>query len=166
MMTSLICVGQPAVAQSQREFFNELRNAGGFNPLGQFACFPAIGQGQDTTFTVIAFSKDFSSTLRKKGQPVPKEFLEAETSPEKDRILMQWIYRNGVETQSEPETLNAVPRSKGTMWATDVTPSDKSIRGAKLTLRMVFSAANRYSRDVLVNGVITKSIYGKCEAIE
>ena len=158
--------GNLAVAQMATEFFAELRSAGGVHPLAQLVCFPAAGQDLDTTFTLVAFSKDFARTLRRKGKPVPKEFLGAENDPEKDRFLLQWVFRNGVQLHQEPETLQAVAGSKGAAWSADYSPDDVKRRGQKLILRTVFSVSGRYSRDVLVNGVLTKSTYGKCEPID
>jgi hypothetical protein len=159
-------LGRNAEAQTSREFFEELRGAGGLHPLAQLACFPAPGQELDTTFTLVAFSKDLGATLRKKGKPVPKEFLAAEGQAEKDRFLMQWVFRNGVQLHNEPETLQAVVGSKGSAWSADIRPTGAKHRSEKLTLRTVFSISGRYSRDVLVNGVLAKSTYGKCEPIE
>ena len=158
--------GNLAFAQTAKEFFVELRSAGGVHPLAQLVCFPAAGQDLDTTFTLVAFSKDFAGTLRKKGELIPKEFLDAENAPEKDRFLLQWVFRNGVKLHNEPETLQAVAGSKGAMWSADDSPTDAKQRAHRLTLRTVFSVSGRYSRDVLVNGVLTKSIYGKCEPID
>lgn len=158
--------GTPAAAQAQRQLFDELRDAGGFNLLAQLVCFPNNNQDQDSVFYIVAFSKDFASTLRKKAKPIPKEALEAERSAEKDHFLMQWIYRNGVVLNIEPETLDSVANSKGTTWSREFSPPDKTMRSTKFTLRMVFSASGRFSRDVLVDGVIRKSIHGKCEPIE
>lgn len=120
----------------------------------------------DTTFTLVAFSKDFAGTLRKKGKPIAKEFLDAENDPEKNRFLLLWVFRNGVQLHNEPETLQAVAGSKGAMWSADYSPTDAKQRAQRLTLRAVFSVSGRYSRDVLINGVLTKSTYGKCEPID
>ena len=163
MLVALVS-GNLVVAQTAQEFFAELRTAGGVHPLAQLVCFPAAGQDLDTTFTLVAFSKDFAGTLRRKGKPVPKEFLDAENSPEKDRLLLQWVFRNGVQLHNEPETFQAVPGSNGAMWSADLGPTNTK-RTKRVTLRTVFSISGRYSRDVLVNGVLTKSIYGKCEPI-
>ena len=158
--------GSLAAAQTAKEFFVELRSAGGVHPLAQLVCFPAVGQDLDTTFTLVAFSKDFAGTLRKKGKPIAREFLDAESDPEKNRFLLQWVFRNGVQLHNEPETLQAVVGSKGAMWSADYSPADAKLRAQRLTLRAVFSVSGRYSRDVLVNGVLTKSTYGKCEPID
>jgi hypothetical protein len=141
------------------------RDAGGVHPLAQLVCFPATGQGQDTTFTLVAFSKDMASTLRAKGEPVPGEFVDAEKAPEKDRFLMQWAFRNGVALHKDPEVLDAVVGSHGTMWSGDYSPPDGKKPARRFTLRMVFSNTGRCSRDVLVDGNVTTSVYGRCEPI-
>lgn len=161
----LLCNGELAAAQTSRQLFTELRDAGGVNPLAQLVCFPAVDQGQDTTFILVAFSKDFASTLRAKGKPVPKEFLDAEKAQEKDRVLLEWAFRNGVPLQKDAEVLNAVAGSKGAMWSAEYTPPDGKQPSERLTLRMVFSLAGRYSRDVLVDEVVTTSVHGRCEPI-
>jgi hypothetical protein len=154
-----------AVAATAKEFFVELRNAGGVHPLAQLVCFPAAGQNLNTTFTLVAFSKDFAGTLRKRGKPVPKEILDAASAPEKDRFILQWVFRNGVQLQNEPEELQAVVGSKGAMWSVDYFPPEGKERAHKLTLRTVFSVSGRYSRDVFVDGVLSTSVYGKCESV-
>jgi hypothetical protein len=165
-MLALVCSGKIAVAQTQKEFFTELRDAGGVHPFAQLVCFPAAGQGQDTTFSLVAFSKDIASTLRAKGKPVPTEFLDAEKAPEKDRFLLQWVFRNGVKLQKDPEILQAVTGSKGAMWSADYNPAEGKRPSNRLTLRIVFSVSGRYSRDVLVDGNVTTSVYGRCEPID
>jgi hypothetical protein len=87
-----LLIGTPLFAQTSKQLFEELRDAGGVHPLAQLVCFPAAGQDQDTTFILIAFSTDFAATLRAKGKPVPKEFLDAEKAPEKDRVILQWVF--------------------------------------------------------------------------
>src|SRR5712691_1958390 len=95
LLLALVCSGEPVAAQTAKELYVELRDAGGVHLLAQLVCFPAAGQDLDTTFTLVAFSKDFASTLR-----------------------------------------------------------------------AVFSVSGRYSRDVLVDDVVTTSKYGRCEPIE
>ncbi len=165
LLLALVCSGEPVAAQTAKELYVELRDAGGVHLLAQLVCFPAAGQDLDTTFTLVAFSKDFASTLRAKGKPVPKEFLDAEKAPENDRFLLRWVFRNGVQMHKEPEMLQAVAGSKGTIWSTDY-PSDGKLRSKRLTLRTVFSVSGRYSRDVLVDDVVTTSKYGRCEPVE
>ena len=161
----LLLAASPAVAQSSKQLFEELRDAGGVHPLAQLVCFPAAGQDQDPTFILVAFSKDFASTLRAKGKPVPKEFLDAEKTSEKDRFILQWVFRNGVQLQKDPEMLNSVPGSSGAMWSADFAPQAEAGTTKKFTVRMVFSLTGRYSRDVLVDDRITVSIYGQCEPV-
>ena len=139
---------------------------GGVHPFAQLVCFPATGQGQDRTFILVAFSKDIASTLRAKGKPVPKDLLDAERAPEKDRFLLQWPFRNGVKMQKDPEPLEAVVGSNGTMWSADYHPPDEKRASNRITVRMVFSLAGRYSRDVLVDGSLTLSVYGRCDPIQ
>jgi hypothetical protein len=152
-----------AAAHSSTELFSELREAGGVHPLAQLVCFPEVGQSQDTTFVLVAFSKDLASTLSAKGQPVAKEFTDAASAPEKDRFIMQWVFRNGVQLQKDPEMLAAVIGSSGAMWFADYeSPAQKQ----PLSIRMVFSRTGRYSRDVLVNGAVTASVNGRCEPVD
>lgn len=147
---------------TDKELFVELRDAGGVHPLAQLVCFPAAEQKLDTTFTLVGFSKDFASSLRAKGKPVPKEFLDAEKGSEKDRFILQWPFHNGVEMQREPELLQAVVGSKGHMWSAE---DSTKLKPKRLTLRMVFSATGRYSRDVLLDDVLATSVPGRCEPI-
>lgn len=154
-----------ASGQTSKQFFTELRDAGGVTPLAQMVCFPAEGQGEDSTFILVGFTKDFASTLRAKGKEVPKVFLDAETAGENHQALMAWIFSHGVQLQKDPEVLPAVIGSHGKMWSTDFAHSEGS-ESHKTTLRMVFSLAGRYSRDVLVDGVVAASVYGKCEPID
>lgn len=154
------------VAQTSKNLFEELRDAGGIHPLAQLVCFPAAGQDLDTTFTLIAFSTDFAATLRKKAQPIPQEFLDAVNDSEKDRFMLQWTFRNGIQLHDEPETLRAMVGSKGVRWSADYSLANAKPKSQVLTLRMVFSVAGRYSRDVLVNGVLARSTYGKCDVIK
>ena len=83
VMLFLLLSGTLSFAQSSKKLFEELRDAGGVHPLAQFVCFPDAGHDQDKTFVLIAFSKDFASTLRAKKKPVPEEFLEAERLPKR-----------------------------------------------------------------------------------
>jgi hypothetical protein len=163
LLTEDPIAGTPFAAQSSKQLFEELRDAGGVHPLAQLVCFPAAGQNLDTTFVLVAFSKDLASTLRAQGKPVPKEFLDAATAPEKDRFLLEWSFRNGVELQKDPETLGFVVGSNGTMWSMEFNPPD--LKKEKFAVRMVFSPTGRYSRDVLVDSKITASVYGRCEPI-
>jgi hypothetical protein len=158
----LLLSGTLSFAQTSKKLFEELREAGGVHPLAEFVCFPEPGHDQDKTFVLIAFSKDFASTLRSKGKPVPEEFLEAEKASEKDRVLLQWVFQDGVQLQKDPETLEAVAGSGGHMWSVDMTPPKSSKR---FTLRMVFSESGRYRRDVLVDGTVVKSVPGRFEPI-
>jgi len=93
VMLLVLLSGTLSFAQTSKKLFEELREAGGVHPLAQFVCFPDAGHDQDKTFILIAFSKDFASTLRAKKKPVPEEFLVAEKAPEKDRFLLQWQRR-------------------------------------------------------------------------
>ena len=161
----LLLAASPVVAQSSKPLFEELRDAGGVHPLAQLVCFPAAGQDQDTTFILVAFSKEFASTLRAKGEPIPKSFLDAEKASEKDRFILQWVFRNGVPVQKDPEMLNSVPGSSNAMWSAEFDPPGEARTAKKFTLRMVFSRTGRYSRDVLVDNRATVSISGRCEAV-
>jgi hypothetical protein len=154
--------GTLSFAQTSKKLFEELYQAGGVHPLAEFVCFPEAGHDQDKTFVLIAFSNDFASTLRAKKKPVPQEFLEAEKAPEKGRFLIQWVFRDGVQLHEDPETLQAVDGSGGHMWSVDMNvPSSPK----RFTLRMVFSEAGRYRRDVLVDGTLVKSVPGRFEPI-
>lgn len=161
---AMLLGGAPTFAQTSKDLFDELKAAGGVQPLAQLVCFPAVGQNQDRDFDLVAFSKDLASTLRAKGKIVPKEFLDAEKAPEKDRFLFLWAFSNGVRLHEKPETLSAVVGSNGTMWSEEGYPP--SAKGSRFTVRMVFSQTGRYSRDVLVDGVIRASVYGRCEPVE
>ncbi len=162
VMLFLLLSGTLSFAQSSKKLFEEVRDAGGVHPLAEFVCFPDAGHDQDKTFVLIAFSKDFASTLRAKKKPVTEEFLEAEKAPEKDRILLQWVFEDGVQLHKDPETLGAVVGSGGHMWSADVNSRTSSKR---FTVRMVFSESGRYRRDVLVDGTIVKSVPGRFEPI-
>ena len=152
-----------AFGQSSKKFFKELRDAGGVHPFAELVCFPAGGQGLDSTFFLAAFSKNVASTLRAKGREVPQEFIEAEKAPEKDRFLLQWAFRDGVAPHKQPEILEAVPGTGGMIWDSAVQSEEA---GKKVKLRVIFTVAGGYSRDILIDGTTAKSIYGRCEAID
>jgi len=163
---AMLLSGAPTSAQTSKDLFDELKAAGGVHPLAQLVCFPAVGQNQDKDFDLVAFSTDLASTLRAKGKTVPKEFLDAEKAPEKDRFLFLWAFSNGVAMHDKPETLSAVVGSNGTMWSEDGYPLGAKGPRNRFTVRMVFSRTGRYSRDVLVDGVIRASVHGRCEPVE
>ena len=137
----------------------QLRSAGGVTPLAQLVCFPDPAQGQDSTFTLIAFGKDIATTLRAKGMPVPKLFVAAASAPEKEQFVLEWAFNHGVEMHKEPAVLHAVPGSKGHMWVASYGKHD----GKTFEVRETFEVSGRYSREVLVNGTVAVSVYGQCE---
>ena len=152
-----------ALGQTSQELFGALRNSGGVHPFAELVCFPAVGQGLDTTFYLGAFSQDVAATLRARGKSVPKEFIDAEKAPEKDRYLLQWVFINGVQLHKEPEFLEAVVGTSGMTWESGEQSGEA---GKHLKLRVVFSVVGGYSRAVVVDGTITKSVYGRCRSIE
>lgn len=149
-------------AATAKELFEELREAGGFNQLAEAVCYPGPGHDQGNMFILVAFSNHFATTLRAKRKPVPEEFLEAEKAPEKDRILLEWVFKDGVQLHNDPEILEAVAGSGGHMWSADVTPPASSKR---FTVQMVFSESGRYRRDVLMDDTIATSVPGRVEPI-
>lgn len=152
-----------ASGQTSQEFFGALRDSGGVHPFAELVCFPAVGQGLDTTFSLVAFSQDVAATLRARGKSVPKEFIDAEKAPEKDRYLLQWVFLNGVQLHKEPEFLDAVVGSSGMTWESGEQPAEA---GKHMKLRVVFSVVGGYSREVVVDGTTTKAVYGRCRSLE
>jgi hypothetical protein len=138
---------------------------GGVHPWANLVCYPNPEQdGQEGVFSLVGFSTNFAESLRKQGKPVPKELLDAEKAPERDRFIFVWNFRNGVQIQSDPEVLMAVVGSNNKMWSTpDFVPEKVTNRFA---LRLVFELNGRYSRDVLMDGVIKVSVYGRCEPVQ
>jgi len=67
-LTILLADRRLANAQTSRELFKELPDAGGVHPLAQLVCFPGAGQNQDSSFLLVGFNKDFASSLRAKGK--------------------------------------------------------------------------------------------------
>jgi len=143
-------------AQSSRQYYEELREANGLNPLATLVCFPSKDEG-DGLFAVVAFSRDFASTLRARHLPVPKEF-EGLGKPGAEEFIFQWAYRHGVRTFETPETLDLTSKDRST-WSARVREKPE------MTLRMTFSLTGRYAREVLLSGRIASSVYGSCEPI-
>lgn len=158
----LLLGASSAFGQTSEELFRGLHDAGRVHPFAELVCFPAVGQGLDTTFYLVAFSQDVASTLRAKDKSVPREFIDAENAPEKDRYLLQWVFLDGVQLHKKPDALDAVPGTTGMMWESAEQPEQS---GRRIKLRLVFGVAGRYSREVLVDGAIAKSVYGRCESI-
>jgi hypothetical protein len=161
----LTCTPMPVFSQTSRELYQEVHAAGGITPLAELVCFADPGQGGDldTIFTLVAFSMDFESTLRRRGQDVPKEFAGLANVPEKERFLMQWTFSDGVQLWKDPEVLDLEVGSNGQLWSSEFVPKQRTTH--KFILRMAFGFSGRYRRDVLVDGSLATSVRGRCEPV-
>lgn len=159
----IVVMGSVSAAppRSAQQYFVQLRSSGGVTPLAQLVCFPDPGQGQDATFTLVAFTKDLASTERSKGLPVDKDFIAAEAAPENLRGIFQWVFNHGVRVNKDPEILYAVPGSKGSMWSVS-----GKVDGKATELRVTFATSGRYSRVVLIDGNVEASVYGQCQPVD
>ena len=166
VLACLTVQATPVRAESAREYYEELRDANGFNDLATLACFPSDDKDK-TLFMVVAFSRDFASALRARQKPVSNEFAELE-KPGAKEFLFTWAYSHGVLVAPEPQMLDLVSKDR-TLWESSGPLPDSK---ATVTLRITLSLAGRYKRDVLYNsgGEAWKArsvgaTYGACESI-
>ena len=75
-----------------------------------------------------------------KGKRVPQEFLDPEKASEKERVLLEWVFLDGVQLQKELETLKAYSEAGGDDVVSRLSPPDGG-RG-KFTAEMVFGPSS------------------------
>lgn len=157
LLFGVLCSGL-AFGQTAREYYKEVHDANGLNPLLMFVCFPQ----QDTgLFETMALTRTFPKTAEEKHlKPLTekdkKMFLKA------DSLFVQAFYKG---VAREPLLFDKADKNSDVAWALNFTgleghPNVKS----RITYRINWQTL-RYETEVKI-GTAAETRSGKCEVIE
>jgi hypothetical protein len=148
---TLMCVAA-ATAQTAKDYYKELHDANGLNPLMMFACFPEQDTGY---FDTIALTRTFQKTAEEK-------HLKPWNGPKSDMLFVAGFYKG---IARDPILLDNETRQGDSNWVYVF----KGIEGhpnakGRFTFRINWQTL-RYEREVKIDAV-TKQVAGRCELIQ
>ena len=152
----LFCLAQPIFGQTARQYYEELKNAHGLNPLATAVCFP---EEEHQSFALAALSSDFEQTLKSKGLQVPQEFRNL-TAPGAKKYLWWEPFHKGIP--ATPWLLEKTGDPPRWFMSFDGVGQQKSTGDAEIVINW---ATSRYKLQVRI-GPVTETVYGRCERIE
>lgn len=150
--------GGAGAAETAHDYYNELLNINGFNPLATFVCFP---DKQPETFFLMGRSSQFEATLKAKGKPVDAAFQQMLKQAKGNHELLYWQgFDKGVG--SDPSLLE-----RGTSiseWV-GVFDAGKAKSNGKVSVRITWPSL-RYRLAISIKDKPGEfDTYGRCEPI-
>jgi hypothetical protein len=148
---ALICVAA-ATAQTAKDYYKELHDANGLNPLMMFACFPEHDTGY---FDTIALTRTFQKTVEEK-------HLKLSNVPKGDMLYVRGFYKG---VARDPILLDKETPQVDSNWFYVF----KGIEGhpnakGRVTYRINWQTL-RYEREIKIDAVV-KQGEGRCELIQ
>jgi hypothetical protein len=157
MFVLVILYSVLAFGQTAREYYKEVHDANGLNPLLMFACFPEQDTGK---FDTMALTRTFPRTAAEKHLSKVTE-KDKQMFAKSDLLYLQTFYKG---VAREPLLLEKQDSHSDVGW---VLKSTGEVRGHPekmlLTYRINWQTL-RYEMNIEV-GTASKAQYGKCELI-
>jgi hypothetical protein len=146
-----------AVAQTARDYYKELHEAKGLNPLLMFVCFPEPDTGK---FDTIALTRTFNRTITDKH--LPSTTKSEQMFAKSDMLYLQTFYKG---VAREPQLLDKQDKASDLTWVLSTMAVIEGHRH-RVSLTYTFNWQTLRYEDQITVGGSTAHNYGKCEPIQ
>jgi len=154
----MLLSGGAGATETARDYYNELLNINGFNPLATFVCFP---DEQTETFFLMGRSSQFEETLKAKGKPVDAALQQVLKQTKGNHELLYWQgFDRGVGSE-----LTMLQRGASISEWIGIFDAGKAKSNGKLSLRITWPSL-RYRLAISIKDEPGEfDAYGRCEPI-
>ena len=148
-----------ATPETGRDYYNELLNVQGLNPLATFVCFP---DDQPETFFIMGRSSQFEATLKAKGRPIDPAFQKTLKQAKRNHELLYWQgFHKGVASDASMLERGA----SASEWSVTSNEVGGEKATVKVTVRITWPTL-RYRLEISFKDKPGEfDAYGQCEPI-